>query len=78
MGRPKGSLNKTTASTKAALTAAFEGLGGVPSLIAWGEKNRGDFYALWGRLIPKEVDVTSKGESLAPQTWIIGGRSVTF
>jgi len=54
-GRPKGSLNKTTASVKAALIAAFEQKGGVPTLLKWAKANETEFYKLWGRLIPVEV-----------------------
>lgn len=54
-GRPKGSLNKTTASAKAALIAAFDKLGGVPSLVEWGKNNPSDFYRLWGKMVPTEV-----------------------
>lgn len=54
-GRPKGSPNKTTASIKAAITEAFEQLGGVPALVKWGKANPGEFYKLWGRLAPQEV-----------------------
>ena len=41
---------------------AFDELGGVPSLVAWGKKNPNEFYGLWGRLAPREVhaDVTVK------------------
>ena len=60
-GRPKGSVNKTTASTKAALTDAFEKLGGVASLVAWGRKNRSEFYKLWGKLVPQEVTGSDGG-----------------
>lgn len=64
-GRRKGSRNKTTVSVKEALTQAFDEMGGVPSLVEWGQANRRDFYAIWGKLIPREMDITSKGESLA-------------
>lgn len=53
-GRPKGAKNKTTASIKAALTAAFDKLGGVPALVTWAQENQGDFYKLWGKLVPQE------------------------
>lgn len=56
-GRPKGAVNKTTASVKAALSDAFEKLGGVKSLVEWGTKpeNRGEFYKLWAKMLPQEV-----------------------
>lgn len=60
-GRPKGSVNKVTASIKAAITEAFDKLGGVPSLVEWGQEHPTEFYALWGRLAPKEVEVSGPG-----------------
>ena len=35
MGRPPGSLNKTTVDTKAAILMAFDKIGGVDKLAAW-------------------------------------------
>lgn len=54
-GRVKGVPNKTTVAVKAALTEAFEELGGVPSLVAWGKANETEFYKLWAKLLPTEV-----------------------
>lgn len=56
-GRIAGYPNKTTVSVKAALEAAFQGLGGVPALIAWAEKEPAEFYRLWGKLLPKNVTI---------------------
>ena len=54
-GRLPGYPNKVTISVKAALEAAFDGLGGVPALIAWAEKEPAEFYRLWGKLLPRNV-----------------------
>lgn len=59
-GRPKGSLNKTTRSAKEALEAAFEGMGGVPQLLAWAQSDPGEFYKLWAKLLPKDLEVSGK------------------
>ena len=56
-GRLPGYPNKTTVSVKAALEAAFLGLGGVPALIAWAEKEPAEFYRLWGKLLPRNVTI---------------------
>lgn len=53
-GRPKGSRNKTTVAAREAFQHAFDGLGGVDSLIVWAQENRTEFYKLFGRLIPVE------------------------
>lgn len=54
-GRVKGVPNKTTASAKAALTEAFDKLGGVPALVKWGQAKPSDFYGIWSKLIPAEI-----------------------
>jgi hypothetical protein len=56
-GRPHGIPNRVTVSVKAALEAAFNGLGGVPALIAWGQQEPGEFYRLWGKLLPRNVTI---------------------
>ncbi len=55
-GRPPGP-NRVTVSVKQALEAAFNGLGGVPALIAWGQQEPGEFYRLWGKLLPRNVTI---------------------
>lgn len=64
-GRKKGSLNKATIGVKDALTQAFENLGGVASLVAWGEENKTEFYKLWSKLIPVQQG-EGQGEEAQP------------
>jgi hypothetical protein len=56
-GRPKGLQNKVTRAAKEAFNIAFEGIGSVEALIAWGKKNRSEFYKLYARLIPTEQHI---------------------
>jgi hypothetical protein len=60
-GRKKGVPNKTTASVKAALTEAFEKRGGVAALVKWANDEPTEFYKIWGRLAPTEVQADVKG-----------------
>ncbi len=59
-GRRAGTPNKSTAAVKDALDKAFTKLGGVKSLVEWGESNKTEFYKLWAKMLPQEVkaDVT--------------------
>lgn len=59
VGRPKGSRNKLTVETKRALEMVFDRRGGVEALRQWSHQNPDGFYALWGKLLPREI----KGES---------------
>lgn len=56
--RSKGTPNVTTGQAKAALHAVFESLGGVRGMTEWAQQpeNRGEFYKLWSKLLPTEVE----------------------
>lgn len=54
-GRPKGVPNKTTTSMRQAWLDAFEKLGGVDSLVRWGQTNPDDFYKCATKLIPQDI-----------------------
>lgn len=60
-GRPKGSKNKVTLAAKEALLLAFEGAGGVAALTQFAREQPAHFYAIWGRIIPKPVEVQGEG-----------------
>lgn len=62
-GRPKGAVNKTTASVKEAFKAAFDDLGGAAALVEWAKGNPTDFYKLASKLIPTELAGTVAIES---------------
>lgn len=57
-GRKPGSVNKTTASVKEALEQAFEGAGGIDSLIKFAKSRPAYFYPLWVKMLPTEVKAT--------------------
>ena len=56
-GRPKGVLNKTTASVKAAIEEAFDKAGGVEYLVKVANKDPRAFLSLLARLIPTDIKV---------------------
>ena len=56
LGRKPGVPNKMTAACREALQLAFEGIGGLPALIAWAKKNPTEFYSkIWIKLLPLAV-----------------------
>lgn len=65
-GRKPGSKNKTTSAVKAALVQAFDEMGGVETLVAWGKKNKTEFYKIWSKLLPTEIK-NADGEALRMQ-----------
>lgn len=60
-GRKKGSPNKTTTAVKEALLDAFERLGGIDSLLHWARSNNTEFYKLWARILPQEINANMSG-----------------
>ena len=52
-GRPKGSLNKTTASAKAIIEEAAQGLGGAERLLEWAKEDAANEKAFWSVVFPK-------------------------
>lgn len=65
-GRPKGSVNKLTASVKEAIEAAFYGVGGHEYLMRQAEENPQAFMTLLGKIIPAQVQAELTGANGAP------------
>lgn len=61
-GRKKGGLNKSTKAAKEALEMAFDGIGGVPALIEWARDNQTEFYKLFTKLLPVQVEGNLDGK----------------
>ena len=61
-GRKKGSANKTTVKVREAMELAFEGIGGVPALVEWAQKNQTEFYKLFAKLLPVQVEASVDGK----------------
>ena len=80
-GRTKGAVNKSTASVKAALTDAFEKMGGVKSLLAWGQSEPTEFYKLWAKMLPADIEGRFSFDGtikLVGQTsWVVGDGDVS-
>lgn len=58
-GRQEGTRNKATLAAREAFQHAFDHIGGPESLATWAKENLTEFYKLYGRLIP--VDIQAKG-----------------
>ena len=59
-GKKPGTLNKSTKAVKEALEEAFEELGGVDSLVQWARRDPHGFYTIWGKMLPKDMNVSGK------------------
>lgn len=61
-GRKKGSINKASASMKAAIQSVYDklqdGRGGEHThFLEWAEENSTEFYKIASKLLPMQVDV---------------------
>jgi hypothetical protein len=65
-GRKPGTPNKTTVAVKEAFKQAFDDLGGTSALVTWAMENPTQFYQLYSKLIPTEIDATLSGKEGAP------------
>lgn len=60
-GRPKGSKNKTTATAKAIIEEAAQGLGGAKRLLAWAQEAPENERAFWTNVFPKLMPLQVNG-----------------
>ena len=70
MGRPRGALNKTTATLKAALEQSFDELGGVRWLVELGKSEPRAYAALLAKLLPSQVNMDASVTACEPITEI--------
>ena len=61
-GRPKGSVNKTTASAKEAISQAAEELGGSNRLVEWAKEDPKNEHAFWATIYPKLLPLQVAGD----------------
>jgi hypothetical protein len=66
MGRPKGSLNKTTTAAKDAIAFAAEELGGGKRLTDWAKEDPQNERVFWGTIYPKLLPLQVSGEGGGP------------
>lgn len=60
-GRPKGSVNKTTAAAKSVIEEAAAGLGGAARLLAWAKEDPANERAFWAGIYPKLLPLQVHG-----------------
>lgn len=62
-GRAKGTPNKVTREVKDAIAQVFEDIGGIATFASWARYNKTEFYKLYGKLLPIQLQGSgSKGE----------------
>lgn len=59
-GRKAGTPNKLTAKVRDNFAQTFEALGGVEALTAWAEQHPTEFYKLFAKLMPSDMNLRSE------------------
>lgn len=60
-GRPKGSVNKTTATAKAMIETVADRLGGADRMVAWAQEAPENERAFWSTIYPKLLPLQVNG-----------------
>jgi len=58
-GSRANSPNKLTKAVKESLEETFTRLGSVDRMVTWAEDNLTDFYKLWAKLLPKDINLSA-------------------
>jgi len=60
-GRPKGSVNKTTATAKQMIEDCAKGLGGAERMLRWAQEAPENEKAFWTQVFPKLMPLQVNG-----------------
>jgi hypothetical protein len=58
-GRKKGTQNKLTLNVRDEILQVFHDIGGVKAMGEWAKENRTEYFKIFSKLIPKDVNISS-------------------
>ena len=73
-GRQKGTPNKVNATVKDNVLAVFNRLGGTAQMAIWATENQTEFYRLYSKLIPSEVNQKTEHSCEVQYKWLDDGK----
>ena len=73
-GRQKGTPNKVNATVKDNVLAVFNRLGGTSQMAIWATENQTEFYRLYSKLIPSEVNQKTEQTGEVQYKWLDDGK----
>jgi len=73
-GRQKGTPNKVNATVKDNVLAVFNRLGGTAQMAIWATENQTEFYRLYSKLIPSEVNQKTEHSGEVQYKWLDDGK----
>jgi hypothetical protein len=59
-GRQKGTPNKLGGTAKENIACVFTRLGGIQAMVKWAEENPTQFYGIYAKLIPIDLELGGK------------------
>ena len=75
-GRGERGKGKVTKTAKENVLAVFTRLGGTANMAKWAKENQTEFYKMYGRLVPQQIDLDVNikpkdvsANPLTPQEW---------
>lgn len=75
-GRQAGVPNKVTGTVRDNMLAVFNRLGGTAQMATWAQENQTEFYKLYARLLPTEINQsTEHSGNVAVYQWETGNKN---
>lgn len=76
MARTPGAKGKMGATAKENVITVFNRIGGLKAMAQWAQDNQTEFYKMYGRLVPQQIDMDVNmkpkdvtANPLTPQEW---------
>ena len=70
-GRPKGSVNKTTAAAKSVIAEVANRLGGADRMLKWVKEDPDHEKAFWTSIYPRLLPLQVAGDAEAPLNVVV-------
>lgn len=70
-GRQKGTPNKLGGTAKENIACVFTRLGGIQAMVKWAEANPTQFYGIYAKLLPIDLEVGGKEGAPAVRVEIV-------
>jgi len=61
-GRKKGTKNRVNTTVKENILKVFNDMGGSPEMVKWAKKNPSQFYGMYAKLIPRQIEAEVKSK----------------
>ena len=77
-GRVAGTPNRVSCAVRDNVVNVFNKIGGEEGLAEWAKENRTEYYRLWGRLLPKQINSDISTETNRPVNELSDGELIAI